>query len=103
MRLWPLVVAIFLLQSTIAPAQVTESIHSSCRFWLSTPDRIRRASNLTMTVFTISNNKHMQNVGWSLGDEEIVRRALDLCRQNLEAPLIDVVGPFYQRLEAEGR
>ena len=45
----------------------------------------------------------MKNVGWSLGEAEIVRAALDLCRQNLEAPLIDVVGPFYERLEAEGR
>jgi hypothetical protein len=93
MRLWPLVVAILVLpyQSTTASAQVTETIHSSCRFWLSTPDRVRRASNLTMTVFTISNEKHMKNVGWSLGEAEIVRTALDLCPQNLEDPLIDVV------------
>jgi hypothetical protein len=105
MRFWPLVVAILVLpyQSTTVSAQVTETIHSSCRFWLSTPDRIRRASNLTMTVFTISNEKHMKNVGWSLGEAEIVRAALALCRQNLEDPLIDVVGPFYQKLEAEGR
>jgi hypothetical protein len=105
MRLWPIFVVILVLpyQSAGVSAQVTETIHSSCRFWLSTPDRIKRASNLTMTVFNISNGKHMNNVGWSLGDAEIVRSALDLCRQNLEAPLIDVVGPFYQRLESEGR
>jgi hypothetical protein len=89
--------------TTQALAQVTETIHSSCRFWLSTPDRIRRASNLTMTIFTISNTKSMKNVGWSLGDTEIVRTALDLCRQNLEDPLVDVVGPLYRRLESEGR
>src|SRR5260370_33359653 len=101
MRLWPFVVVAMLLlpcQSTTASAQLTETIHSSCRFWLSTPDRIRRASNLTMTVFTISNEKHMKNEGWSLGEAEIIRAALDLCRQSLEAPLIDVVGPFYQRM-----
>jgi hypothetical protein len=56
-----------------------------------------------MTVFTISNEKSMKNVGSSLGETEIVRTALDLCRQNLEDPLIDVVGPLYRRLEAEGR
>jgi hypothetical protein len=68
-----------------------------------TPDRVRRASNLTMTIFTISNTKSMKNVGWSLGDTEIVRTALDLCRQNLEDPLVDIVGPLYRRLESEGR
>jgi hypothetical protein len=93
----------FCLPITQASAQLTETIHSSCRFWLSIPDRVRRASNLTMTVFTISNEKSMKNVGWSLGEPEIVRTALDLCRQNLEDPLIDVVGPFHRRLETEGR
>jgi hypothetical protein len=93
----------FCAPTTQAFAQLTETIHSSCRFWLSTPDRIRRASNLTMTVFTISNEKTMKNVGWSLGETEIVHTALDLCRQNLEDPLIDVVGPLYRRLESEGR
>jgi hypothetical protein len=44
-----------------------------------------------MTVFTISNEKHMKNVGWSLGETEIVRAALDLCRQSPEDALIDVV------------
>jgi hypothetical protein len=28
------------------------------------------------------------------GEAEIVRTALDLCRQNLEDPLIEVVGPL---------
>jgi hypothetical protein len=56
-----------------------------------------------MTIFTISNTKSMKNVGWSLGDTEIVRTALDLCRQNLDDPLVDVVGPLYRRLESEGR
>jgi hypothetical protein len=56
-----------------------------------------------MTVFTISNEKHMKNVGWSLGETEIVLAALDLCRQSPEDALIDVVGPYYQRLEAGGR
>jgi hypothetical protein len=93
----------FCVPTTQASAQLTETIHSSCRFWLSTPDRVRRASNLTMTIFTISNTKSMKNVGWSLPEGEIVRTALDLCRQNLEDPLVDVVGPLYRRLEAEGR
>jgi hypothetical protein len=104
----PLSLAIFVALCYLAPmpqatAQLTETIHSSCRFWLSKPDRIRRASNLTMTVFAISNQKSMKNVGWSLGETEIVRAALELCHQSLEEPLIDVVGPLYRRLEAEGR
>jgi len=56
-----------------------------------------------MTVFTISNEKHMKNVGWSLGETKIVSVVLDLCHQHPEEPLIDEVGPFYQQLEAEGR
>jgi hypothetical protein len=63
----------FCVSITQASAQLTETIHSSCRFWLSTPE------------------------------PEIVRTALDLCRQNLEDPLIDVVDPLYRRLEADGR
>ncbi|WP_164940837.1 hypothetical protein [Bradyrhizobium zhanjiangense] len=56
-----------------------------------------------MTVFAITNEKHMKNVGWSLGETKIVRSVLDQCRQHPEQPLIAIVAPLYQQLDAEGR
>jgi hypothetical protein len=49
----------FCAPETQASAQSTETIHSCCRFWLSTPDRVRRASNLTMTdLYYLEREEH---------------------------------------------
>jgi hypothetical protein len=39
----------------------------------------------------------------AIREAAIVRKRSTYGRQNLEDPLIDVVGPFYQKLEVEGR
>jgi hypothetical protein len=76
---------------------------SSCRYWLSTPDREWRMANLTTTLVEIQNHRTAKNVGWSMSRSEKAKAAKEACALEPQKSLADVVVDLYVWLEVEGK